>query len=324
MKIYDIISEETNLNEGFWAEFAKWVMGPTIKRKDIVEKISEKWAAEIIEAYERGVAPKLSTGIRRLIPNKFRNDVNSILDDALALAKRKVAGRAVSKGVEKGAAAGAKMFKAAYDGAMLYGVGRPIAEMIYNINELYNEYDQGKLPAENLQHSVQAEITKATQDVLAVWLGGKIIKKIVGAAGWLPSKLPFGMGEKIQPMFDKLSQAGRASFAVWLQTDQGQELFAKWLVGEALITAALGIPGEGVEKFISKSFRQASTWFSKVVKTQAVDPIIQQMKPDAPVAAASPQAANSKKDDGPKLQVQEPSGSYLAPKGRDVYGRPIQ
>lgn len=325
MKIYDIITEEQDLNEGFWTDFAKWALGSKITQKDVTAKIAEKWTAEILDAYNKGIQPRLTTNIRNFIPAKFKAKTSEILDDALKIAKKNVRGQAVSQTAGKAAELGSKMFTKAYQGAMIYGVGRPIAEMIYNINELYNQYDKGSLPAENLQHSVQAEITKATQDVLAAWAGSKIISKTVGVVGWAPSKLPFGMGDKIAPYFDKLSQAGKAAFVVWLQSDQGQEIFAKWLAGEALLTAALGIPGEGFEKLIAKSFRGASTWFSKVVKTWAVDPIIKQMNPSAPTAAASPQANEPAAEPKDMLtQKDNTTTNWLAPKGRDAFGRPIQ
>jgi len=327
MKIYDIISDE-QLLEGkadFWKLFTQWALGPNITQKEITAKIAEKWTAEILEAYNKGVPPRLTTNIRQYIPAKFKDKTREILEDALAMAKKNVRGQAVKQTGAKAVEISSKIWNNAYQGAMVYGVGRPIAEMIYNINELYNQYDKKQLPAENLQHSVQAEITKATQDVLAAWAGSKIISKTVGLAGWVPSKLPFGMGAKIAPYFDKMSQAGKAAFVVWLQSDQGQEIFAKWLVGEALLTAALGIPGEGFEKLVSKSFRNASTWFSKVVKSWGVDPIIQQLKPDAPVAAGSPQA-NQPADQAKDLLTQKDNTTtnWLAPKGRDAFGRPIQ
>ncbi len=325
MKIYDIISETQDLYEGFWTEFTKWALGSKVTQKEITAKIAEKWTAEILAAYEKGVKPRLSTDIRKYIPNKFKDKVSEILDDALKIAKKNVRGQAITQTAGRAAELGQKIWNLSYQGAMVYGVGRPIAEMIYNINELYNQYDKGAIPAENLQHSVQAEITKAVQDVIAAWAGSKIISKTVGAVGWLPSKLPFGMGAKIAPYFDKMSQAGKAAFVVWLQSDQGQETFAKWLVGEALITAALGIPGEGFEKLVSKSFRNATTWFSKFVKTWAIDPIIVMMKPDAPVAAASPQANQSNAEPNDILtQKDNATSKWLAPKGRDAYGRPIQ
>lgn len=178
-----------------------------------------------------------------------------------------------------------------------WGIGVPILECISNIASVYERSDAGEpeLQGAKLQWAVQFYIDKCVQQVLAVWLGSKVAKFPFGPNGI--QQLPFLGGPKMSAMFNAMSSASQATFLIWFQSEAGQEAFARWMVGEALLPG-----GKMFKGFADLVSGMAKTGYDQVLTKLGSD---KAGKPDPNV---KPTPSEYKPDQEVK---------------RDIYGAPL-
>ncbi len=156
---------------------------------------------------------------------------------------------------------------------IVVGIYQPIAECIYYIHEAYVKNEEGhpEYQGNKLQFIVQFEVQKAIRAVTAIIIGKGAIGWILGPKG-IQVLGPLGWGP-IGKAFNMLTPAAQATFMAWFQTPAGQEYFAQWLVGKALVPGTdWTMPGGGAFKLLT----QYAAGFAKT----GYDAILRQMGSD--------------------------------------------
>ncbi len=233
--------------------FSRAVMG----KANAAEELAQGWVktAEILkitpsEAIQAGKAEALSVGIDRAVVREAEQLAARLATQSSILASR--ASRAAMEW---------------YYGSALHlyntilttiGVVQPILECVYYIYQAYRKNEAGdpEFQGDKLDYAVQFEITKAVRSVAGLLAGRGLISWIMGPKG-IQVLAPFGW-EPIAKAFNMASPAAQAAFITWFQTSAGQEYFAQWLVGKALIPGTdWTLPGGTLFKIIT---RYAGGW----------------------------------------------------------------
>lgn len=305
MKIYDIISESQQLNEnviimtgfkqilkyvssrgGQGLEHAmEWIAKRLAGKAGAAENLAEAW---ILAAEKVGIteAEAIAMGAERAAKA-------GIADDVIVAARR-----AAEKLIEKRASSvwgqlktpDSKLnfyygltFKNINKGLMFWGIGEPIYDCVTKILNAYELRDSGneelKDPAK-LQWVVQYYIDQCVKQVVSLWLGNKIVNKVIGS--WVPGvayNIPIAgkLFQQLDPIYTKVTPAVLAAFKVWMISNEGQEALAKWLVGQAMIPGTdWKIPfGPSYQKLILDPLGGiAMTGYNKILKWTGSDKMI--------------------------------------------------
>lgn len=322
MKVYEIITESRILNEQLnllIRSLEVAIEKGSLSGIDAAVNNGLKWIAQQL-------AKKGAQGANELAEAWYQTAkmTGRSLDDVIAQGEREAVAAGMDKNVINTAKAQAnKLFKSSQPGMFsklktnaqkaqffygeqfnvinwvltAYGIGTPIMECIANIASVYERSDAGEpeLQGAKLQWAVQFYIDKCVQQVLAVWIGGKMAKFPFGPNGI--QQLPFLGGPKMSAIFNAMGQAAQASFLLWFQSDQGQEAFARWLVGEALL------PG-------GKMFKGFSDLVSGMSKT-GYDKILTKLGSDK-AGKPDPDVKPTPSEYKPDQEVK-----------RDIYGAPL-
>ena len=303
MKIYDIISESQQLNEnviimsgfrqilkyvasrnGQGLEHAmEWIARRLAGKENAAEQLAEAW---ILAAEKVGIAEAIAMGAQKAARA-------GIGDDVITAAQR-----AAEKLIEKRAGSiwgqlktpESKLnfyygltFKTINQGLMFWGIGEPIYKCVTSILNAYELRDSGdpelKDPAK-LQWVVQYYIDQCVKQVVSLWLGNKIVNKVIGK--WVPGiayNIPIAgpLIQKLDPIYSKVPPATLVAFKSWMISNEGQEALAKWLVGQALVPYTdWKIPGGPTyQKLILDPLGGiAMTGYNKILKWTGSDKMI--------------------------------------------------
>lgn len=215
MRITEIISE--NLNEGPKQKIQQGIAGLFfgLSRKQVVEKIAQKWALEIEAAIGKGVPPRLSS-VSKELPPKMRGD-SSILQDARSMANSMVAQR-VGGSMLKG-------FNQLSPWMTALGLGYSFTNLVVGLYE-----DAGKYQGNDFQAAAQVRIDRFVAEavtILTVPIAVKALKLPTGFQswfGWIPGVTAVTNG------LAALSPTANIALQGWLATDEGRKAVAEFLV----------------------------------------------------------------------------------------------
>lgn len=220
MKVYDIISEDSDLNE--FKGLAQWALGGG--RAASVERLANQWADDIVKAWRNGTNPKFSWP--KDIPRNMLRD-KGFMKDALSKAKwqaRKLVVKGTAARMFATAGTASKIFTNAVWGvAVAWGVGEPIIKTYNNISKAEEAMESGHPDWD--QKAVDAYARREL-----AWCVAQVsaIIATMGAAG-IASRVTF-----IKRFFPNLSNLGSAAAITWMSSGPGREAIANWLVGSSL------------------------------------------------------------------------------------------
>lgn len=291
MKIHDIISESVILNEN--PQALKVALTQILQRGEAMGiRVGTSGVAAAIELVLQRFTPVGATARELADLWAMTARVTSMeADDAIALGVRTATARGVDPAIivaaERRAASAisslpgrgklSQLFakaKGVKDGlgvwymgltnlyintVFLFGIAEPIYEAATNISKAYDEADAGNAQyKDNIQYIVQWEITNCTKKVMGIIAGKWVTKHLFGT---VIQGIPFMGGNLMGKFWNSLGQAAQATFVTWFQTQEGQEAFAKWLVGNLLIPGTdWNIPG-------GQMFNDLTKWAGGWAKT---------------------------------------------------------
>lgn len=121
------------------------------------------------------------------------------------------------------------------------GVATVFVKTYLNIRELNKKLESGQLSGAEYEKQLQAELGYAATQLMAAG----VVKLAISGGGAIVRSMPMlgWPGRFIQ----WLSGPASAAFITWLQTSEGQEVFAKWFIGAIM---AQGFTGAAID-FIS-------------------------------------------------------------------------
>lgn len=154
------------------------------------------------------------------------------------------------------------------------GVSKPILTMLYYIYEAYEKNEEGdpEYQGAKLQYIVQWEINKCLEEVIGLLAGRGIIAWALGPKG-IQMLAPFGWGP-IGKAFNLLNPGAQAAFQAWFISPAGQESFAKWLVGTAVI------PGTDTKVPFGPTFKEVVAFVGGHVVKTGYDAILRALGSD--------------------------------------------
>lgn len=154
------------------------------------------------------------------------------------------------------------------------GVGKPVLTMLYYIYEAYQKHDEGhpEYQGKKLQYIVQWEINKCLEEVIGLLAGRGTIAWALGPRG-IQMLGPLGWGP-IGKAFNLLNPGAQAAFQAWFISPAGQESFARWLVGTAVI------PGTDTKVPFGPEFKQIIAFIGGEVVKTGYDAILRAMGSD--------------------------------------------
>ena len=224
MKIYDVISENSDLQERVGG-LTQWALGGG--KAASVEKLASQWADDILKAWKNGVDPKLSKPVN--IPKNMARDPE-VLKQALAKAKWQTR-NLVARGTF--ARAGFKfatdktakeIFGSAIWGiAVAWGVGEPIIKTYNNIGK-----------AEEAMESGHPDWTQAAVDAYARRELTWCVTQVAAVLATLGVAKFASTITLLRFFFPTVAKIGAAGAATWMSSGPGREALADWLVGESL------------------------------------------------------------------------------------------
>jgi len=260
MKIYDIIQESQQLNEavgvvlstaikyalpkgiGAIEHVLSWFAGRIANKPKAAEELAEAWVY---------LAEKSGMGIDEAVSVGSRSAKGKVADDVIEAAAKKA--REISLANSKTIWGQLKTpdsrtnfwWGALWDsinaGLMFWGIVDPILDCKEKILNVYRMRDEGEKELQDdgkLQWVVQYYIDECVQRIVSIWLGNKIVSKVIGS--WVPGiayRIPLAgkLLAKLDPIYSKLPPVAQAGFKAWMISSEGQEALAKWIVGEAMI-----------------------------------------------------------------------------------------
>jgi hypothetical protein len=284
MKIHDIISESVILNENLnlfrtglagllqsgklgliddlLANFTRLVMG----KSTAANELAESWIL-LAKMGNMGADDAINAGVKAATAEGVQASVIEAAKKQAARGIGRLPGRsklsqafAKAKGVKDGLGVWYMGVTNLYiNTVFLFGIAEPIYEAATNIAKAYDEADAGNAQyKDNIQYIVQWEITNCTKKVMGIIAGKFVTKHLFGT---VIQGIPFMGGNLMGKFWNSLGQAAQATFVTWFQTQEGQEAFAKWLVGNLLIPGTdWNIPG-------GQMFNDLTNWAGGWAKT---------------------------------------------------------
>lgn len=281
MKIYEIIAENKQVDEGIVSNVVNWATKSNAV-KSAIPDIAAKWAEKLMNAQTHGRTLQLNTAqLKNLAPASARRYLS---DPALVKEVEKQAAKIVRQkkfSAVKGAlgmstAPISKWSLAKSVGSAVYKlyVTWQVAGMFSDYNSNVNAWDAelrkqlaaGKITQEQydaqIAHIRKTEMGLLITKVGAGLLGSAIARGTIAPVAFLFNKIPFTA--PLGAMMTGLGRAGAAYVYSQLNSKEGSEMVAKIMVGNALgdtVTNTLGNIGTG-----------AIDWLTGTVKKgQAID-----------------------------------------------------
>lgn len=295
MRVNDITKPSRLLREAAWGfdMLLKWAIKSSGKRMSAqleyalewlgrnVTRTGNKTAEELAEGWMKA-SEKADLALSEVIAvgreaAKRSGVPDEVLDDAVRLAGSRFRGRLIPR--IRDATQAAQMWWGASFSLMntvltTVGVLKPVGEMLYYIYEAYQKNEEGhpEYQGKKLQYIVQFEINKCLESVVGILAGRATIAWVLGPRG-IQMLGPLGWGP-IGKAFNLLNPAAQAAFQAWFLSPPGQESFAKWLVGTAVI------PFTDTKLPFGPSFREAMDFIGGHVVKTGYDAILRAMDSD--------------------------------------------
>lgn len=242
----------------------EWLSSSVKGKANAADELAKAWAMTA-EKTETTIANAVEVGRRQAASQGIAKEV---LDDAERLAANiyaKNAAKLIPR-IKDAAQMGQIWWGASTSllntALTAFGVGKPVYDMIYYIYEAYQKHDEGhpEYQGKKLQYIVQWEINKCLESVVGILAGRATIAWVLGPRG-IQMLGPLGWGP-IGKAFNLLNPGAQAAFQAWFISPYGQESFARWLVGTAVI------PGTDTKVPFGPTFKEAIAFIGgEVVKT---------------------------------------------------------
>jgi hypothetical protein len=277
MKIYEIISESNQVDEGIVSNIANWAAKSTAT-KSAIPAIAEKWAEKIMNAQVHGRKLELNTAqLKKLAPPEARRYLSdpkyvkeieqqaakivrqknfSNIKGALGMSTAPISKWSLTKAI---GSAGVTVFNT-------WQITKFFTDYNSNVNawdaELKKQLAAGKITQEQYQaqlaHIRKTEMGLLITKVGAGLLGSVIVRGTLAPFAWGLKK--FSLTAPIGSLISGLGAAGSAYLYSKLNSKEGSEAVATIMVGNALgdtVTATLGNAGTSALDWLTGTAEEA-------------------------------------------------------------------
>ena len=238
MKIYEIISESQNLNEGsvFLSILEKlgseraftWLS--KMLAKSPTKQAIEKLTMELTEIGQKGGTTAIDQTVAKL---RATGTSEEVLTVSSKQAKSALSQANISKGLDSFAKVSGTGWKTIESGLTLWGVGKPIYDCADGIADAYarNAAGDPEYQGAKLQGAIQIYLDRAVAQILSLWAGRTLVKIVAS----MPKNFfsAFYNGPLLDKAYSGLTKAGQTAFTAWMVSPQGQKAFAEWIVGSS-------------------------------------------------------------------------------------------
>lgn len=344
MKIYEIISESNQVDEGIVSNVVNWATKSNAV-KSAIPAIAEKWAEKLVYAQSHGRTLQLNTAqLKKISPPEARRYLSdpkyvkeiekqaakivkqkniSSVKGALGLSTAPISKWSLAKSI---GSAGVTVFNT-------WQITKFFTDYNSNVNawdaELKKQVADGKITQaqyqEQLAHIRRTEMGLLITKVGAGLLGSAIVRGTVAPLAWGLKK--FSLTAPIGSIISGLGAVGGAYVYSKLNSKEGSEAVATIMVGNALgdtATAAIGNAGTtaldwltGTAEEGAKLDKEKSAGGQGASQTPVNAPGQQPTKPATPAPAATTMPGNNTTA---KADMYTPAGYSRDAAGNLIYG----